>query len=669
MNGTAKHKYAAAGFIYLFALICASFLESIFCFVLFGVLGVVFFLCLKQNDSVKVYITIAAAAFLISGLYNTAVIDSCEKLIGTEGLVKGCITEIKSPDNDTVLVEISGSKDNIPVKFTLFASDTGLKVGDRVELTVIFSDFRSTAEFEEAAYYYSKGIFLKAYAISEITVNGNVAGIQGFISGICSYLKSRLDAFLTDDRGAIIKAMFFGDKSGLSAELYENLRRSGISHLAAVSGMHLSLMAHIGVCAVLLVFRKRSRIAALVSSLFVLVLMLFFGMTVSVMRSGIMMLIYYGSAFFNRKTDTLSSISAALLVILIPSPYACRDVGLWLSVLGTIGIGVVAPRVLKRLKIGKSKPLSKALVSSLCAVACTLPVGAFCFGGISVISPVTGLAVQPFFTLILIIVPFGLLIPFISSPLLFMAGFTAAVMNKIINFLGGLSFSYIETGNEALLVCISAAAASALIAVISQKGKYTGKIIIGAFCAFSAAAAAAEIIEYDNTAVYVYSDGSSALIRTVTKSGTSFFTFSDSDKIIDMIKKYSAGENLSFVCISGSTENNIEAYGAAYGCPVCLPNDENMIYVINGEYTAYINDDGIILEINGITVGLLDIDSDKVCDIEIIGGYRKNYTPDSVFATILCDKRFYNCDNTVNSYYENIKIIINGEGGIALETG
>lgn len=662
MNGTAEHKYALTGFIYLFGLICASFLSGILSVAIFLVLGAVFFFILARKGRTAVLAAVLAAAFLVMGMYRISVTDKSYELIGKTALVTGKVTERRNPDNDTVMLEISGRADNVPVKFTLFTEDVGIDAGDKVEFTAEFSEFKDSTYFAEKTYYFSKGIFLKAYARSEITAEKGTEPVFPALSG---WLKSRLDRYFSGDEGGIIKAMLFGDKSGLSSRLYVNIRRAGIAHLTAVSGMHLSLAVHIAMLFIGTFLRKKPALCAVLSVLLTLFLMGLFGMTASVVRSGVMMITYYGSYFFNRKTETMRSISAALLVILVPAPYACLDVGLWLSVLGTIGVGVLSPAVCRRLGIDVVS-VKGLIISSVCANLCTFPVGMLCFGGVSTASVLTGLLVQFLFVIILVLVPVGIVLPVGSAMLLFAAGLSARIMIAVTNFIGSMRYSYIELEDGMTAVILLFAVISCLAWFVSARKAVISRFSVTAFCTLFSALTLSAIIQHDNIIISIYSDGSNALVKVEDKAGASAFTLSDSTGAADMLYEHTAGDMLKFLCIARDTDNN-EISADSYGCAVHLPENGNMFYDISGEYSALVMDGGVVLNIRGISVVFSDVKSGTECDVMIYTGYGKDLTKKGKYATILCDKRFYNCEGAVNAFYDDVKIIVNPDGGICFE--
>ncbi len=663
MAETKKRKYTIVGFFYLLGLICAYFMGKQLSAAAFIILGIIFFVIRIVKGREYFEIMAVAAAFLVSVCYETAFVDKVLELDGKSAYVTGRITERRSPDNDTVLLSVDGEADGIPVKFTLFASDTGIEVGDKVKFTAIFSRYINKEYFAEETYYRSKGIFLKAYADSEISVENGTADPLILMNRLSGYFMNRLDGFFSDDAGAIIKAMLFGNKSELSPRLSSNINRSGISHLTAVSGMHLSMMAHIAAAAVKVVFGRKRRVAAFVASFYVILLSLFFGMTISVIRSGIMLLFYYGGEIIGRKTRTIVSIDRALLLIIGVNPCACLDVGLWLSVLGTFGVGVVSPLMHKKLRVRRRNHIKSLLVTSLSATLCTAPVGMFCFGGISLAAVITNLLVDPLFMLIMTFTPLGLILPELLSPLIYTAGAAAYIMSYIINSIGETEISYIETDNKTMACFTAVFTVSAVISLLlfgKETAIYTA---VSVFCAFIAALSAAEIAEYDNIKLSVHSDGTAAVLTVSDKSGVSVYAVSDCEKTGNMIYEYAVGRRTRFVCVAADTDNNNEISQADYSCELHLPENGDMTYNL-GEYSVTVKGGEIFLNIRGVSVSMTDIKSENKSDIAIRLGYGKEIESYGNSATVLCHKRFYNCNGAVNACYTPVEFVINPDGSV-----
>ncbi len=665
MNGTAKHKYATIGFVYLFGLICASFLDSIACFIVFAVIVVILAIAVRRSEVfVKLNIIVVCAAFLISGVFRVIQDDIVFSLEGRREYVKAVVTECRAPDNDTVLLSLSGTAGGKAVRLALFSEDCGINAGDAVEFEAVFSYFTDSADFSGSRYYRTQGIFLKAYAVSDIIVTheGAVFDIVSYIAG---YFRSAVDNMFSDSGYGIIKAMFFGDKSELSDMTRTDIKRSGISHLTAVSGMHLSLMVHIFAGIASVFFRYGGRKYFAVISAYIVFLMLFFGMTASVMRSGFMMIVFYGSQLLYRKSDTLCSVGAALMVILLMNPLACSDIGLILSVVGTLGVGVVAPAAAEVLKIRRFGIIGRAMFPSLCASLCTMPVGALCFGGMSFAAPITCLLVEPFFTVILVLVPFAALLPFLSAPVMFIAGWSAQIMEAIARIMGSTPISYTETdGVTIALFLLFLITGTALSAAVSGKKRFAVLSAALTIMAFASSLAIYGIISFDDVKISVDASGGKPAVIVEDRTGVSFFMLSDSSDTAGIIYENSAGSAVNLVCVSESAVNTAEL--SEKGRKIHLPSGGNMEYNISGVYSAVVNNGEIILGIRGIIVGILPAGSDTLCDIAIYSGYRENYGKGGSSATILCDKKYYHCGEAVNAFLKETEIVIDSGGRYAL---
>lgn len=208
-------------------------------------------------------------------------------------------------------------------------------------------------------------------------------------------LSQRIDTLLDGDAGALFKALLCGDKNGMSRELRSALRISGLSHIAAVSGLHLSVLA--GFCCALL--GKRRGFAAAVP-----ILILYAGLTgfsPSVLRAAVMTLLVIAGFFLRRESDPMTALFTALLLLTAANPFSLLSPSLLLSFAATLGILLFAPALADALpgppKQGLlQKPagyLVQCTAVSIAATVCTLPVSALFFSRISLLSVLSSLLV------------------------------------------------------------------------------------------------------------------------------------------------------------------------------------------------------------------------------------------------------------------------------------
>lgn len=187
-----------------------------------------------------------------------------------------------------------------------------------------------------------------ASAKGKLTVEAGTRSLRYFPVYAAERLKRVCTQIFPADAAGFLQALLTGDKQNLSYALRNDLSRSGVYHVVAVSGMHVSLLAGL---VMLLCAKKRVLCAALGIPL-VWFFVLLTGANASSVRAGIMQTMLLVSGLVRRERDPWTAFSAALLVLLAENPWSLRNVGLLLSFASTGGILLF------------SKPLSHAMVES-----------------------------------------------------------------------------------------------------------------------------------------------------------------------------------------------------------------------------------------------------------------------------------------------------------------
>ncbi|HBJ18456.1 MAG TPA: hypothetical protein DDY70_01745, partial [Clostridiales bacterium] len=231
----------------------------------------------------------------------------------------------------------------------------------------------------------------------------------------------------------LLAALLLGDRSDFSGTVKLDFQRIGISHLLAVSGMHLAVLSAF-LHRLLLLFGVGKKFRVGITSLFALFYMALTGFSPSVLRAGIMLLLASLLFLFAGTSDSLTSLSVSVFVICLFTPYAVFDLSLLLSALATLGI-LIAPKPKEEAK----HPIRRLLLSSVIAVflsffavSATLAITVFVFGRVSLLSAFTtlifGFLVEVFMILGVLSLPFGYFLPtevplsFLSDLILRLAG-------------------------------------------------------------------------------------------------------------------------------------------------------------------------------------------------------------------------------------------------------
>ncbi len=233
-------------------------------------------------------------------------------------------------DNDanyTLLV--SGEKEQL----------SGIVEGHLISLYGKIEDFSSSLGFDSKAYYSSKGcsaIITDANTVSILGFNEKNV-LEGAVDGIRGFISSRLHLCTNHETGPFLSALLTGERSNLSKNTALNFIRLGISHVLALSGMHLVILTAF-ISKLLGIFRVGKKPRLLICALFTLFYMAMVGFTPSVTRSGLMLLIYTLLFLTSYTKDSVTSLAISVAVIIAFSPTSAFDISLWLSASATLGV-------------------------------------------------------------------------------------------------------------------------------------------------------------------------------------------------------------------------------------------------------------------------------------------------------------------------------------------
>lgn len=207
--------------------------------------------------------------------------------------------------------------------------------------------------FDNRKYLLSKGVAAYAYA-AEATLTPRPGGAMRAAASVRLALTDTIDALYPQNAG-LIKGILLGDTSGIDREILEDYRNTGMAHILALSGLHISILT--GILSALL-RRLRPWLRCGLITLFVAAYLFVTGFPVSLLRAGIMTLILFGARLAGRRYDSLCSIGAAATVILLILPYSVYSVGFVLSFAACTGITLLSPAVTSLLKRLPSKAVS-----------------------------------------------------------------------------------------------------------------------------------------------------------------------------------------------------------------------------------------------------------------------------------------------------------------------
>lgn len=177
-------------------------------------------------------------------------------------------------------------------------------------------------------------------------------------NNISNKIEEKIDLLLNETEANLCKGLILGKTQEIEESIKENFRIVNISHILAISGLHVTYIV------MLITIISQRIIGKKYGTVFVIVVLIFYmflvGFTPSIVRACIMGILVNLAFLVHRKNNFWNSLALSLLLILINNPYSILNIGLQLSYLATIGIVGFSRKIRK--KIDNFKFLKNNLV-------------------------------------------------------------------------------------------------------------------------------------------------------------------------------------------------------------------------------------------------------------------------------------------------------------------
>ncbi|MEO3947855.1 ComEC/Rec2 family competence protein [Gorillibacterium sp. CAU 1737] len=267
--------------------------------------------------------------------------------------------------------------------------------GDRVHLTGTLrkpEPARNYGGFDYRSYLRRQHIhyLLSVKGTDGIVQSGKEAGwlsllpIQRAVDELREKLSGSIEAVFPEDQAGYMNGLILGITDGIEPDQYEQFSELGLTHLLAISGLHVAVF----VAAFLGLFRLL-RLPRETAQLIVMVLLPFYvlltGAAPSIMRAGLMAMLALYAARKNRLKDGLHLVSLTALLMLLVHPYYLMDVGFQLSFLVTAGLILGVPSFSRLLPV-KNPLLNGTLSVTLVAQLASFPLTVYYFNQVSFLS-------------------------------------------------------------------------------------------------------------------------------------------------------------------------------------------------------------------------------------------------------------------------------------------
>lgn len=281
-----------------------------------------------------------------------------------------------------------------------------IKIGNILLVTGKIDSFSlpgNPGQFNEYQYYQDQGISYRM-SVQSLTVTDNDCKItEQWLCDVRTALYKKIVACLPEEEAGVAAAMVLGEKSALTEETRMLYQESGIAHLLAISGLHISLIG-MGLFAVLRRFVMPMKMAALVTAAILFLYGELTGFSVSAQRAVWMMFCYLAAQFLGERYDVYCALAFSALIQLLLYPSVLFQAGFLLSYGTVFGIAVFVEDFQKQADDLKDIPFGaaiRAFLGSLGIQIVTLPILLYYYFAFNPYSVLINLIVLPFVGILL----------------------------------------------------------------------------------------------------------------------------------------------------------------------------------------------------------------------------------------------------------------------------
>lgn len=277
--------------------------------------------------------------------------------------------------------------------------------GDRLDIRCELREPENFSDFNYDQYLAQYDIHsICYYPEAEILGKGEGNFLVARLFMLKNGAKRIINKGLSEPASSIVRAMLLGDKSGVSAEDKQLFSETGISHVIAISGMHISILIFI-LNQVLLSIGIKRRYVFYVTIIFLALYVVLIGMTASAVRASLMGFVVLLALQVGRVSKVENALYLVASILLFVNPLSLRsDVGFQLSFMAVLAIIYFYPVVdswLKDKKIPRSMGLRDIFVITIVVQIMTTPIIVLNFGIFSLVSPLSNLLIVPLLPVLL----------------------------------------------------------------------------------------------------------------------------------------------------------------------------------------------------------------------------------------------------------------------------
>ncbi len=424
------------------------------------------------NKKLLIFLLSAIFSCLYTTLFASSIINSriSTELEGKDIFVEGVVVNIPEAEADNwhFYLDISkarGLENNIvsdkqidlkgKIKLGWYRTDQLIEAGQTLHLRVRLK--RPNGFMNQGGFDYEKWLFTQRVKATGYVrkSNKNIVVSQApwySIDHFREKLQKKIILAIGDKPStAIISALAIASRGDISDKQWSLFRQTGTSHLIAISGLHIGMVAGFSYLLVALIFWffpvLYQYIPVRIAGAFLAIILatayaILAGFTLPTQRSLIMVCGVVLALLQRQYLQPYKILSIAIILILLIDPFAAMTASFWLSFVAVI---LILLYVTKQQKKPRFSFISLQLMLSLGMFPLTI----LFFGTVSFISPIANLIAIPWVTivivpLVLLAMLFILFAPYLSEYLLQLASFNIDYLMKVLSYLNEFSYTSIN---------------------------------------------------------------------------------------------------------------------------------------------------------------------------------------------------------------------------------
>ncbi|MFZ2978133.1 MAG: ComEC/Rec2 family competence protein, partial [Candidatus Magasanikiibacteriota bacterium] len=305
--------------------------------------------------------------------------------------------------------------------------------GDTLELKCDLQKPEIINDFRYDMYLARYGVFsvcedAKIKKIGSGEGNNILAGIFN----LKNVIADRINKLWHEPNASFMAGLLYGYRGGLG-ELNDMFSRTGVTHIVAISGYNISLIASILIAICINLYIPRKKAFWLITAGIIL-FVIFTGASASVVRAGIMGIIVLLAKQVGRTSQVGNVLVLTAVVMSLQNPFILLwDAGFQLSFISTLGLVYITPVIRNWFdRVPEFLGIRESLISTLSAITATLPLILFQFGRLSIVAPIVNILILWIIPTIMMLGFFAVVISFVFMPL-----------GEIIAWIGWVGLQYI----------------------------------------------------------------------------------------------------------------------------------------------------------------------------------------------------------------------------------